>query len=69
MSLGLEGLERQVSGESPTEEIRNGGSERVEGVENEEERDGADDDVSLGNLSTLLEGLQSGVVVELSSIA
>jgi len=34
-------------------------------MEDEEERDGADDDVSLGNLSTLLESLQSRVVVEL----
>lgn len=37
-------------------------------MENEEERDRADDDVSLGNLRALFEGLQGGVVVELSDI-
>jgi len=37
-------------------------------MENEEERDGADDDVSLGNLSAMLESLQGGVVVELARI-
>ena len=37
-------------------------------MENEEEGDGADDDVSLGNLSALLESLQGRVVVELSGM-
>jgi len=37
-------------------------------MENEEERDGADDDVSLGNLSALLESLQGRVVVELARV-
>lgn len=69
MSWGLEGLERQESGETPTDEIRNGSGERVEGVEDEEERDGADDDVSLGHLSALFEGFQGGIVVELSDLA
>jgi hypothetical protein len=68
-SRGLESLEGQEGGESPTEEVGNGGSERVEGVENEEERDRADDDVSLGDLSALLESLQGRIVVELSGIA
>jgi hypothetical protein len=62
----LERLERQKGGEGPTKEVRNGGGERVEGMENEEERDRADDDVSLGHLSALLESLQGGIVVELS---
>jgi len=64
-SRGLEGLEGQEGGESPTEEVRNGGGERVEGMENEEKRDRADDDVSLGDLGALLKSLQGGVVVEL----
>ena len=68
MPGGLEGLERQVGGKSPTEEIGNWCSERVEGVEEEEESDGADDEVSLGDLSALLERLQSGIVVELSIV-
>lgn len=38
-------------------------------MEKEEENDRADDDISLGDLSALLEVLQGGVVVELSSIA
>lgn len=68
MSLGFEGLEGQVGGEGPTKEVRNGCSERVEGVEKEEETDGADDHVRLGNLSAFLQGLQHRVAVELSSI-
>ena len=67
-SRSLEGLEGQVGGESPTDKVRNGCGERVEGVEEKEERDGADDEVSLGDLTALLESLQSGVVVELSGI-
>ena len=35
-------------------------------MENEEERDRADDDVSLGNLSALFESFQGRVVVELA---
>jgi len=66
-SRGFEGLEGQVGGKSPTDEVRNGCSERVEAVKKEEERDGANDDVSLGYLRAFLESLQSGVVVELSS--
>ena len=65
----LEGLQGEVGGESPADEVRNGCSERVEAMEKEEERDGTNDDVSLGNLSTLFDVLQDGVVVELSSIA
>ena len=67
-SRGFKGLEGQVGGESPADEVRNGCSERVEAVKEEEERDGANDDVSLGYLGAFLESLQSGVVVELSSI-
>ena len=67
-SWGFKGLEGQVGGESPADEVRNGCSERVEAVEKEEERDGANDDISLGHLGALLESLQGGVVVELSSI-
>jgi len=37
-------------------------------VEKEEERNGANDEVSLGNLGALFESLQGGVVVELSGI-
>ena len=37
-------------------------------MENEEERDGTDDDISLGNLSTLLESFQGRIVVELARI-
>jgi len=37
-------------------------------MKKEEERDGANDEVSLGDLSALLESLQGGVVVELSVI-
>jgi len=37
-------------------------------MENEEERDGADDGISLGNLSALLESFQGRVVVELARI-
>lgn len=62
----LERLERQKGGETPTKEVRNGSGERVEGMENEEERNRADDDVRLGHLSALLESLQGGIVVELS---
>lgn len=38
-------------------------------MEKEERRDGANDDVSFGDLSALFEGLQGGVVVELSGVA
>lgn len=67
-SRGLEGLEGQECGKSPTEKIGNGRSERVEDVEEEEERDRANYDVSLGDLSAMLDGLQGGIIVELSSI-
>jgi len=68
MSLSFKRLEGQIGGESPTDEVRNGCSERVEAVEKEEERDRANDEVSLGYLGALLESLQGGVVVELSRI-
>lgn len=68
MTRGFEGLEGQVSGESPTEEVRNRCGERIECVQKEEKTDAANDHVRLGNLSALLKCLQRGVVVELSSI-
>ena len=61
------GLDGQVGGKSPTEEIGNGCSERVEGMK-EEERNGTDDEVSLGNLNVLPGCLQGGVVVELPTV-
>ena len=68
MSWGFEGLEGQVSGKSPTEEVRDWCSERVEGVEKEEEHDRANDGVSLGNLGALFQSSQHLVLIELSSI-
>ena len=64
----FERLEGQIGGEGPAKEVRDGCSERVEGVEEEEENDGANDQVSLGDLSAFFQRLQRGVVVELSSV-
>jgi len=67
-SRGLERLEGQVGGKTPTEEIGNRGSERVEDMEEEKKTDGTNDHVGFGNLSSFFQRLQHGVVVELSHI-
>ena len=67
-SGGLKSLERQVGGEGPSKKVRNGSSERVESVEKEKKRNGADNHVRFGDLSALFQSLQYWILVELSNI-
>lgn len=65
MTRGLEGLEGEVRGEGPAEEV---GEEAGEKVEEDEGGKGAadgEDTVRLGDLGLLLELVESGVLGEL----
>lgn len=61
----LDGLEGEVRGEGPADEIGDGGGEGVDGVEDGQEQQGAEDGVCLGDLGALLEVVEDGVLCEL----
>lgn len=61
----LDGLEGEVRGEGPADEIGDGGGEGVDGVEDGQEQQGAEDGVCLGHLGALLKVVEHGVLCEL----
>ena len=62
----LKGLDGEVGGQSPADEIRDGGCEGVDRVEDGKENDGTEEGVALGHLGALLERVQDGVLGELA---
>lgn len=62
---GLDGLEGEVGGEAPADEVGDGCGEGVDEVEGGEEGEGAEDCVDLGDVRAALEGDEHGVLVEL----
>lgn len=62
---GLDGLEGEISWESPADEIGDGLRGSVEGMENDDEDDEANGGVDLGDLSSLLKVVESGELCEL----
>jgi hypothetical protein len=65
----LDSLEGEVSGKTPSDEIRHGGGEGVERVENDDEDETTNNSVGLGDLSALLEGVEDGILGELRSVS
>lgn len=65
MARRLERLEGEISRKAPANEIRDGSSECVEKMEDEEERDSANNEPRLGDLRTLLQVVQRGIFCEL----
>ncbi len=61
----LNGLEGQICGESPADEVGDGSSEGVEYVQEHQEERATEYGVRLGNLCPLLEVEQDGVLCEL----
>ena len=62
----LERADGEVGGGGPADEIRDGGRERVDAVEEDEEEGGAEEGVALGHLRALLERVQERVLGELA---
>jgi len=62
---GLDGLERQVGGKGPANEVGDGGGQRVEEVQEYDENGAAQNDVSFWDLSPLLEVVEDRVLGEL----
>ena len=69
VSRGLKGLDGEEGGKGPSDEIRDGGGERVDGVEDSESENGSEEGVALGNLGALLEGVQGRILGELAGVA
>ena len=65
----LDSLEREVGRKTPSDEIRNGGSEGVKRVENDDEDETTNNSVSLGDLSALFEVVEDRVLGELRSVS
>ena len=61
----LESLEREISWEEPSNEVRGRGSEGVDEDENRSETDSASDEEGLGDLSTVLKVVEDRVLGEL----
>jgi len=61
----FESLEGKVSRETPADEIRNGCGERVEEMEEGDQKEQANDGVGLGHLSALFEVVKDWVLGEL----
>ena len=64
----LDGLEGEVGGESPADEIGDGGSEGVYEHKQNEQEGRANDAIALGDLCPLLELVQDGVSRELDGV-
>ena len=62
----LERLDGEVGGQGPADEIRDGGRERVDRVEEDEEDGDAEEGVALGHLRALLERVEERVLGELA---
>jgi hypothetical protein len=61
----LESLEREISWEEPSDEVRGRGSEGVDEDENRSDTDSTPDEEGLGDLSTLLKVVEDRVLGEL----
>lgn len=65
----FDGLEGEVGGQTPSDEVRNGGGERVERVENDDKDESTNNGVGLGDLCALFEVVQDGVLGELRDVS
>ena len=61
----LDGLEGEISGDAPAHEVGYRGGERVEGVEDDCQRESANDCVGLGDLGALLKVVENWVLGQL----
>lgn len=67
VSGGLERLQREVRGESPSEQVREEAGEDVEEDEGREDGAEAEDGVRLGDLRLLLEAVEGRVLGQLQN--
>lgn len=65
----FDSLEGKVGRETPTDEIRDGSGERIEGMQNDNKEKTANNGVSLRNLSTLFKIVKNWVLGELKKKA
>ena len=61
----LDGLDGEVGGEDPAEEVGDGGGKGVDGVEDDDEGDAAEEGVGLRDLGVVLKVGERGVLGEL----
>ncbi len=65
VSGGFDGLDGEIGGEEPSNEIGDRGREAVDRVKDSEQNDTTKEGVALGDLSTLLEAVENWVLGEL----
>lgn len=64
----LDGLDREVGGHCPAEDVRDRGGEAVDSVENEEEDYTTEERIALGDLCALLNRGEGGVLGKLWNV-